>query len=103
MCRNLNIPIKDDTILQTWTRTSVKNDLELSQIAQQSSGVISDETIITNHPWVENPTEEIDRLKQQKEENMDTFGFPPSQEPNPQGKRGPEDQKEGEPVDDEEE
>ena len=103
VCRNLNIPIKDDTILQTWTRTSVKNDLELSQIAQQSSGVISDETIITNHPWVENPTEEIDRLKQQKEENMDTFGFPPSQEPNPQGKRGPEDQKEGEPVDDEEE
>ena len=96
VCRNLGIVIKDDTILQTWTRTSVKNDLELSQIAQQSSGVISDETIVTNHPWVENPTEELDRLKQQKEENIENFGFPPNQTPqNP-----PE---EGEPVNDDEE
>ena len=67
VCRLLNIKIKDDTIVQTWTRTSVKNDLELSQIAQQSKGVISDETIISKHPWVEDPEKEMENLNIQKE------------------------------------
>ena len=49
ICRLNNIQIKDDTIVQTWTRTSVKNDQELSQIATQSKGVISDETIVAHH------------------------------------------------------
>lgn len=92
VCRNLNIHIKDDTILQTWTRTSVKNDLELSQIAQQSVNTISDETIVTNHPWVDDPAKELERIKKQKEESLETFGFPTKQTP----------PKDGEPVDDEE-
>lgn len=96
VCRNLNIPIKDDTILQTWTRTSVKNDLELSQIAQQSSGTISDETLVTNHPWVDDPAKELERIKKQNEEIIDGFGFPTNQ--TPQNEPG---NKEGEPVDDE--
>lgn len=70
VCRLLGIQIKDDTIVQTWTRTSVKNDLELSQIAQQSNGVISDETIIEHHPWVEDSSKEMERLKKQEEENQ---------------------------------
>ena len=69
-CRLLALPIKDDTIIQTWTRTSVKNDLELSQIAQQSRAVISDETIVEHHPWVEDSSKEMERLKKQDEENM---------------------------------
>lgn len=52
-CRVMGIPIKDDTIIQTWTRTSVKNDLEEAQIASQSKGVIADEDIVRKHPWVE--------------------------------------------------
>lgn len=68
VCRLMNIPIKDDTIVQTWTRTSVRNDLELSQIAQQSKGVVSDETIVTKHPWVEDPAKEMLLLKEQKEQ-----------------------------------
>ena len=55
VCRLQGIPIKDDTIVQTWTRTSVKNDQELSQIASQSKGIVSDETIVAHHPWVEDP------------------------------------------------
>ena len=41
------------TILQTWTRNMIRNDLETTQIATQSVGVISDQTILKNHPWVE--------------------------------------------------
>lgn len=68
VCRLLNIPIKDDTIVQTWTRTSVKNDLELSQIAAQSKVSISQETIVKNHPWVEDPESELAAIKKEEEE-----------------------------------
>lgn len=68
VCRLMNIPIKDDTIVQTWTRTSVKNDLELSQIAAQSNGTVSKETIVKNHPWVEDPESELAAIKKEEEE-----------------------------------
>lgn len=70
VCRLQGISIKDDTIVQTWTRTSVKNDQELSQIASQSKGVVSDETIVAHHPWVEDPEKEMELLKEQEENGM---------------------------------
>lgn len=65
ICRYENIPV--DGIVQTWTRTSVSNDAELADIASKSKGIISDETIVKNHPWVEDPEKEMEKLKQQKE------------------------------------
>lgn len=59
---------KTKTITQTWTRNMISNDLENAQIAMESKDTISDETIIKNHPWVENPEEEIKKVKSQKEE-----------------------------------
>ena len=70
VCRLQGIPIKYDTIVQTWTRTSVKNDQELSQIASQSKGIVSDETIVAHHPWVEDPEKEMELLKEQEENGM---------------------------------
>lgn len=57
-------------ITQTWTRNMISNDLENAQIAQTSEGIISDETIVKNHPWVEKPEEEMKKLKKQKEESQ---------------------------------
>lgn len=68
ICRLMKIPIKDDVITQTWTRTSVKNDLELSQIASQSRGTISQETIVERHPWVEDSAKELERIKKEESE-----------------------------------
>lgn len=65
----LNIPDwKTKPIIQTWTRNMISNDLENAQIAMESKDVISDETIVKNHPWVENSEEELKKLKAQKEE-----------------------------------
>ena len=55
-------------ITQTWTRNMISNDLEDSQIANTSKGVISDETIVKNHPWIENPEEEIKKIKNEQKE-----------------------------------
>ena len=93
VCRLMNIKIKDDTIVQTWTRTSVKNDLELSQIAQQSKGVISDETIVLKHPWVEDPEKEMDILNKQKE--VETEAHREISEMFPKGKEADPDEGEG--------
>lgn len=63
---------KTKTITQTWTRNMISNDLENAQIANESKSneTISDETIAKNHPWVEDPEEELKKLKKQKEESM---------------------------------
>lgn len=76
VCRLLNLPIKDDTIIQTWTRTSVRNDQETAQIAAQSKGIISDKTIVRNHPWVEDPEKEMQQLQEQEaeaQEKVETY------------------------------
>lgn len=59
-------------ITQTWTRNMISNDLENAQIANESKAneTISDETIAKNHPWVEDPEEELKKLKQQKKESQ---------------------------------
>lgn len=64
----------DSTTVQvTFRKTMITNDMEDTQIAAQSKGIISDETIVANHPWVENVADELDRLKQQEEEYLKQF------------------------------
>lgn len=52
----------------TFNKSMLINENEKITSAQQSKGVISDETIVSNHPWVENPDEELERLKQQRQD-----------------------------------
>lgn len=40
-------------IVQTWTRNKIRNDKETAEIAKMSQGVISDRTIMKNHPWID--------------------------------------------------
>ena len=67
-------------ILQTWTRNMVQNDLETAQIAQQSVGIISDRTILANHPWVDDAESEQKQLEKEQQaaaEKQPQFQFPP--------------------------
>lgn len=79
VCKYLNITCS--TIIQTWTRTSIKNDLEQAQICRDSVGIISRKTILKNHPFVEDAEMELKQLKkeeqaQQEKENqyLQAFG-----------------------------
>ncbi len=58
---------------QTWTRNMISNDLENAQIAQISNGAISKKSILKNHPWVENPDEEMEQIEK---ENKEEYPFP---------------------------
>lgn len=66
ICRHYNL--KADNITQIWKRTSVTNDSEKAEICNNSKGVISDETIVRNHPLVDDPETELERMKKEKEE-----------------------------------
>lgn len=90
ICRLLNIGIKDDTIVQTWTRTSVKNDSEIAAICSQSKGIISDETIVAHHPYVEDAEKEMQQLNEQEEESRKEISdmFPPNEKGSGDGSGG---------------
>jgi SPP1 family phage portal protein len=71
-----------------FNRDIVINETEAVDNADKSKGVISDETIVANHPWVTDAKEEMNRLSKQREEetkmmaNADYPGFtvPPAGE-----------------------
>lgn len=66
ICQYLNVPC--ETITQTWTRTSIKNDTEISDICRNSVGIISNKTVLKNHPLVENAEEEEKQIAKEKKE-----------------------------------
>jgi len=47
-----------------FNKSMILNELEMVTMAQTSKGVISDDTIIANHPWVEDPAAEMKKLKE---------------------------------------
>lgn len=65
----------DVSITQTWTRTSVKNDSDLADMCQKSMGLVSTETILAHHPFVDDVQEEMARLDAQraKADEMETM------------------------------
>lgn len=51
-----------------FNRDILINESEAIDNCQKSVGILSDETIISQHPWVDDPQAELERLKKQKEE-----------------------------------
>ncbi len=49
-----------------FNRDMLMNESEIITDCQNSHGIISDETIISMHPWVDDPKIELERLKSQK-------------------------------------
>lgn len=66
ICKALSIPC--GTIIQTWTRTCIKNDKEQAQICKDSVGIVSKKTILKNHPLVEDADDEIKQLEKEEQE-----------------------------------
>ena len=78
-----------------FNRDILINESEAIDNCQKSVGILSDETIIGMHPWVDDPQLELERLKKQKEEQQAEFE---AQQFNP---FAPQQQKGNAPPDDE--
>lgn len=55
-------------IIQTWTRNAIRSESELVDICSKSKGVISNRTIIKNHPLVDDLEQEEKQIKKEQEE-----------------------------------
>jgi len=58
-----------------FNRDILISESEVIDNCQKSVGVLSDETIVANHPWVDDPQAELERLQKQKEEAMEQYGL----------------------------
>lgn len=90
--------ISCEKVDQTWVRTNVANDTELVDMCAKSQNVISKDTIVRNHPFVENPEEELKQIEKEREEAeqmyMTSFGDGKSEEGSEDGEIDETDQKE---------
>ena len=56
-----------------FNRDMLISESETITNIQQSVGILSEETIVANHPWVDDPQAELKRIRDEKEENMKRF------------------------------
>jgi hypothetical protein len=78
-CYLANIGVGDfegEEVEIIFNRDILINEGEVIDNCQKSSGILSDETIVANHPWVDDPLAELERLKKQKEDEIKEFGDP---------------------------
>ena len=68
ICKNQGIEC--GSIIQTWTRTSIKNDSEQAEICKNSVGIVSKKTILKNHPLVEDADQELKQLDKEEQETQ---------------------------------
>lgn len=73
LCKSAGIPC--DVITQTWKRTRIKNESEQAQICRDSVGIVSQKTILKNHPLVEDVDEEIKQLRKEEQEEKEKVDF----------------------------
>jgi len=53
-----------------FNRDILINESEVIDNVNKSVGVLSDETLVANHPWVDDPQKELERKKEEKEAAM---------------------------------
>ena len=51
------------------------NEGEAIDNVAKSVGIISDETLIANHPWVTNVDNELERIQAQKDKEQEQYGL----------------------------
>nr|DAS67248.1 MAG TPA: PORTAL PROTEIN [Caudoviricetes sp.] len=64
------IAIDANSIIPHFSRSLPKNLLEISQIVSNLDGKVSQETLLSQIPFVENPMSEIEKVNEEKQENI---------------------------------
>lgn len=75
-----------------FNRDILINETEAIGNCQASVGLLSNETIIGQHPWIDDPQKEMERLEKQKEKEQEEFeqqAYNPWAQQREEGKRDP--------------
>jgi SPP1 family phage portal protein len=57
-----------------FNRDIMVNESDVINNIKNSVGILSDETLVAQHPWVDDPDEEMKRVQKQKEAEVDLYG-----------------------------
>ena len=75
LCNFLNLATNDlmlyTDIQPIFTRNKPKNEVELANMVKGLYGILSDETLISMLPFIENSNEEIEKRNKEKESTLD--------------------------------
>ena len=75
----LNLSINSDytytEIKPVFTRNIPSNDVETVEMIKQLYGMISDKTLLSQLPFIEDVQAELDALEKQKEDSLDNYNF----------------------------
>ena len=75
----LNLSVNSDytytEITPVFTRNIPSNDVETVNMIKQLYGMISDKTLLSQLPFIEDVQAELDALEKQKEDSLDTYNF----------------------------
>ena len=79
LCNFLNIATNDlmlyTDIHPVFTRNKPKNEVELANMVKSLYGILSDETLISILPFIENSKEEIEKRDLEKENTLDNYNL----------------------------
>ena len=79
LCNFLNISTNDlmlyTDIQPIFTRNKPQNEVELANMVKSLYGILSDETLISILPFIENAREEIDKRNSEKENTLDDYNL----------------------------
>ena len=73
LANTINKDFSNETVEFIFSRDIIINEAEVINMARNSVGILSDETIIANHPWVVNAQEEIERIRRQRQDDLAGF------------------------------
>ena len=57
-----------------FNRDIMISESEVIENIQKSVGILSEETLVAQHPWIDDVQAELERLKKQKEEEVEQYG-----------------------------
>lgn len=78
ICSILHLTGSDNTwrdVHIVFTRNLPENITETAQVINQLRGIVSDKTLISLLPFIKDVDAEVEQLQEQKELNMDMYGF----------------------------
>jgi SPP1 family phage portal protein len=59
-----------------FNKSMLTNEAEKITMGKDSAGLVSKQTIVANHPWVTDPEEELQQMKQEQEEQQAAYPLP---------------------------
>ena len=74
---------EDEEVKVIFNRDMMMNESEVIENCQKSMGILSHETIIGQHPWISDVSNELERIKEEKKSAMDEYldSFNPVKQP----------------------